>query len=233
MNHPFRWVALYLIVALCAISSGFATGERNSFDPQQFSIGAFHGCRPTGKGSDLYLNSLKNRDKTPSGGKLYTVSQVMNVLPTTLPKRKIDRSQWTSQQQDLAARWESRAVMVEGYLLDVQKEREEACNCGSPTYVDHHLWLAARPSALKARSIVVEVSPRLWPSHPSWADTKTFRNLVKTKRKVRVAGWLTWDQEHSEQLKASAKRSKTRMTLWEIHPIHEIQIKSGNVWVGL
>jgi hypothetical protein len=29
---------------------GFATGERNSFDPQQFSTGVFHDCRPTGKG---------------------------------------------------------------------------------------------------------------------------------------------------------------------------------------
>src|SRR6266567_1887426 len=139
MNVPARRF-VWLFVALFSISSAFASGERNSFDPQQFSTGVFHGCKPTGKGGDPYLNTLKNRDIAPTGGKLRTVTQLMNEVPS-LPK-KIDRSKWTAQQQDLAAQWESRAFKVEGYLLGVTKEKEEACNGGSGTYVDHHLWLA-------------------------------------------------------------------------------------------
>ena len=160
------------------------------------------------------------------------VTQLLNELPT-LPQRKIHRSKWTPQQQDLAAQWESRAFKVEGYLVGAEKEKPEKCNCDSPTNRDHHLWLVAKPSYSKPKAMVVEVSPRLWPSHPTWANTSTFRKLVNEKRKVRVAGWLTWDQEHPEQLKATQKRRKTRMTLWEIHPVHEIEIKSGNQWVSL
>ena len=42
------------------------------------------------------------------------------------------------------------------------------------------------------------------------------------------------DQEHPEQLHATSSHSATRATLWEIHPIHviEIQDASGN-WVPI
>ena len=40
MNHPFRRVASLFIVAL--FRRPLRPGERNSFDPQQFSVGAFH-----------------------------------------------------------------------------------------------------------------------------------------------------------------------------------------------
>src|SRR5438105_2708918 len=155
MNLTFRRLAL-LFVALLLVCSVSPTGECNNFDPQQFSTGTFDGCPPTGSGSDPYLNSLKNRDKAPTGGKLRTVTQLLNELPT-LPQRKIHRSNWTPQQQDLAAQWESRAFKVEGYLVGAEKEKKEKCNCDSPTDRDHHLWLVAKPSYSKAKAMVVEV----------------------------------------------------------------------------
>jgi hypothetical protein len=61
MNPRLKHVApSFCIVTLLAISSVFAAGERNNFDPQQFSTGKFDGCSPTGEGGDPYLNSLKN-----------------------------------------------------------------------------------------------------------------------------------------------------------------------------
>jgi hypothetical protein len=36
-----------------------------------------------------------------------------------------------------------------------------------------------------------------------------------------------WDYEHKEQL------GKTRRTLWEMHPIHSIQVLRGRRWVAL
>ena len=215
------------IISLFAVFSVFAAGERNSFDPQQFSTGKFHGCLATGIGGDPYLNSLKNRDKSPTTARLYTVNGLYQKTPT-LPKRKVPRTKWTSQQQDLAARWERQAVMVEGYLVfDAVKEGEEACNCGSTKYVDHHLWLASTPSASRARAMVVEVSPRTWAYHQGWSKAETFRRLFKAKEKVRVIGWLTWDQEHAAHL------GKYRRTLWEVHPIHQIQVQRGNQWVKM
>jgi hypothetical protein len=117
--------------------------------------------------------------------------------------------------------------MVEGYLLKLVPEAKEACNCSSTQYVDHHLWLAASPTASRTSAMVVEVSPRTWPSHPSWSRNDTFQAVIDAKSKVRVAGWLTWDQEHKEQL------GKTRRTLWEVHPIHSIQVQRETQWVTL
>lgn len=125
------------------------------------------------------------------------------------------------------ADWEQRAVMVEGYLLDAVKEKPESCKCGSPDYVDHHLWLAATPTASKALAIVVEVSPRSWPTNPTWRNTRAFTALVRAKSKVRIAGWLTWDEEHESQV------GKSRRTLWEVHPIHQIQVPRGNQWLTI
>jgi len=228
MTRGFPRRLLCVIVSATAFSTLFAAGEAENFDPTEFSTGDFHGCGTNGQGSDPYLNSLKNRDLAPTKGKIYSVTQLLNTLPTTLPRKKAHRDKWTTAQRDAAAKWESRAVMVEGYLIhDVVKEAEEACNCGSDEYVDHHLWLAPTPGSVRTRAMVVEVSPRLWPAHPSWSNRATFKGIINDKKKVRVAGWLIWDQEHEEQI------GKTRKTLWEVHPIHTIQVKFGNKWVDL
>ena len=224
MNPPVRRIAPSIVITLFAVSAALGA---NNFDPTQFSTGNFHTCLPTGQGSDPYLNSLKNRDKPPTTARLYTVNRLYEKTPT-LPKKKVHRSKWTPQQQDLAARWERPAVMVEGYLVfDAVKEGEEACNCGSTKYVDHHLWLASTPSATRAKAMVVEVSPREWANHQGWNKAETFRRLIRAKEKVRVIGWLTWDQEHAAHL------GKYRRTLWEVHPIHQIQVQRGNQWVSL
>jgi hypothetical protein len=218
--------ALFLLPVIAP--SMLAAATQATFDPRQFSTGDFHGCPPDGSGAirDPYLCMLKNRDKASIGGKLYTVAQLYRITPR-LPNKKVNRDKWTAAQRDLAARWESRSVMVEGYLIDAVTEGHEACNCGSDTYVDHHLWLAASPAAPKSKALVVEVSPRAWPTHPSWSDNNTFKKAVHDKNKVRIAGWLTWDQEHQPHV------GHSRMSLWEIHPIHEIQVLRGGQWVGI
>jgi hypothetical protein len=79
-----------------------------------------------------------------------------------------------------------------------------------------------------ARVMVVEISPRERLCHPEWVNAATYlKPVVTAKEKVRVTGWLTYDQEHPEQL------GKTRRTLYEIHPIHAIQVWRGNKWVTL
>jgi hypothetical protein len=155
-----------VFVSIFVLSSAFAAGERNTFDPRQFSTGKFHGCPPEGHARrfDPYLDALKNRDIPPPKmlRQRYTVPQLINALPSRLPQTKFNRSRWSTTHQDTAAIWERLGVTIEGYLLGVTREREKACNCRSSTYVDHHLWLAATPSASKATSMVIEVSPRSW-----------------------------------------------------------------------
>src|SRR5262249_37417277 len=155
MNKSREYIRQIAFLVLFAIPSAFAGGDRETFDPLNFSTGYFHRCPATGEGSDPYLNSLKNRDRPPTTARLYNVNTLYQKTPT-LPKKKVPRAKWTSKQQDLAARWESQAVIVEGYFVfDAVKEGEEACNCGSTKYVDHHLWLAATPAASRAMAMVV------------------------------------------------------------------------------
>jgi hypothetical protein len=68
--------------------------------------------------------------------------------------------------------------------------------------------------------MVVEISPRLLEAYPNWP---TLAQQAKTGGTlVRIRGWRAWDQEHPEQI------GKTRATLWEIHPIHEIDVQDAN-----
>jgi hypothetical protein len=215
------------IVAVPLFAYAKTTAE---FDPLKFSTGKFHGCAPTGKGGDPYLNSLKNRDVAPPRTLRYKVPALMSVLPHDLPPQEGDRSKWLPWATKAAAQWEKKGVTVEGYLLtDVVPERREKCNCDLPKAEDHdfHLWLANNSAASGGTSaMVVEVSPRTRAQHPTWTR-KSLLQLVRGKAKVRITGWLMWDQEHIEQLR------KTRLTLWEVHPIHRVQYLSGKTWVTL
>lgn len=228
MNPPVPRIAPSIVIVLLAISAALTTNAANNFDPTQFSTGDFHGCPQAGQGSDPYLNSLKNRDKPPTQVRLFTVDSLYKATPA-LPNRKVPRSKWTAPQRTLAAKWESVAVTVEGYLIHAPVfEGQEACNCKSDTYRDYHMWLAQTPTSNRTLAMVVEISPRVWPSHPSWKNaTATLKQVVSNKERVRVTGWLTYDQEHKEQL------GKTRRTLYEVHPIHVIQAWRGNKWVTL
>jgi hypothetical protein len=53
------------------------------------------------------------------------------------------------------------------------------------------------------------------------------RNIVKNKQKVRIRGWLMMDPEHPDQV------GKTRGTIWEIHPIMQVETQQGGRWVSL
>jgi hypothetical protein len=88
------------------------------------------------------------------------------------------------------------------------------------------VWLVAAPGQKKSKSIVVELSPRLLEAHPNWPSFAT--QAWSNGTQVRVSGWRAWDQEHPEQI------GKTRATLWEIHPIHEIDVKNrSGQWVPI
>ena len=108
-------------VSLFILSSALAVGERNTFDPRQFSTGKFHTCPPEGRARrfDPYLDALKNRDIAPPTviRQRYTVPQLINALPSGLPKTKFNRSRWSTTDQQTAAVWERKCVTVEGYLL--------------------------------------------------------------------------------------------------------------------
>jgi len=195
-----------------------------TYDPTQHSTGKFDGCPQKGKGGDTSLNKLKNRDEPPNEYKSYTVDQIISDLPQDFPTTK--RATWDESESEDACVYEQNGAVVVGYLLNIKREGPEACNCRDSVHRDYHIWLAAQSSDTRDNSVVIEISPRLLDAHPNWNQT-AIKKLVKQKSKVRISGWLMWDEEHDNQV------GKTRGTHWEIHPVQKIEIRSGGKWVEL
>ncbi len=217
---------LSLLVILGTLSLALRA-QNTPYDPGKFTTGVFRGCPPEGQGGDPDLNDLKNRDLPPASFSPLDFSAVMTQLPQDLPAGKTEnRATWSDSDRSRAVVWESQGVSIEGYLLLIRPEGPEACNCGSTTNHDYHMWLAASPTDQRTNAMVVEISPRVLPNHPNW-NLRTIRHLIAQQARVRISGWLTWDQEHPEQI------GKTRETLWEIHPIHKIEVFSAGQWTEL
>ncbi len=221
-------VALLVLICFSLISCNKKENTKTKANQKETKIvgsrttGIFNDCPPEGKRGDPDLNRLKNRDVPPTNYKTYTVEEIESQLPQNLPYRK-DMKNWRKSQRYLADSLANQGVSVEGYLLKIKQEGKESCNCYSKEMHDFHLWLAANPNDNRSKSIVVEISPRVLPDHPNW-HVRQINKIIKAKAKVRISGWLMWDPEHPEQI------GKTRATLWEIHPIHKIEVFSSGKW---
>lgn len=199
-------------------------------------------CGPTGDAADTgradpYLNALKNRDVAPDSYVHTTVAAVVADKPAALDEGPRRRDKWDDPKHaEALVKKEAKGIEVIGYLAGVTAEKEESCNCKDPDHKDHHMWLVAKPKEKQAKSMVVEISPRLLDDHPDWPKLASKAHRDGTL--VRIRGWRTFDQEHPEQLHNRKNHAgkilhATRATLWEIHPILEIDVKEGGKWVPI
>ena len=195
-----------------------------SVDASRSPAGPFHGCPPDGDGGDRVLNRLKNRDADSA----YAPMRLVDMIHLAVPEAPRIRERWPASARALVEPLEQRAVAVEGYLLKGKQEGAESPNCHDkhPWMRDFHLWLGSTPADARANSVVVELTPRIREKHPSWSLAR-LRKLVHDHTEVRVSGWLMLDPEHPDQV------GKTRATVWEIHPIQQIEIRSGDGWIAL
>jgi len=126
--------------------------------------------------------------------------------------------------RDEIAKHEGLPLSVEGYIARAQWEGKESCNCKSdePEMRDIHFWLTKEPTRDRSESIVVEVTPRQRAKHSAWTISR-LKRIAERHERVRISGWLMFDGEHPDQV------GKTRGTLWENHPVMEIEFP----WSGL
>ena len=130
---------------------------------------------------------------------------------------------------DDRARWsQQRAAAVEGYVIRVIDAGIESANCFSLTRVDAHIELAARPDAPANQRVIAEITPpmRDWARRQSldWSTSALQRTL--TGQRVRIEGWLLFDDEHDEESENTRPGDSRnwRATAWEVHPVTSIQI---------
>jgi hypothetical protein len=186
----------------------------------------FRGCPPEGDGGDQQLNLLKNR--VDEGDYLPAEFAAVEKLSWPRSVERLPRRRWSSDDAASVARYEGIPLSVEGYLAGAREQGPESTNCrgADPAMLDFHLWLVGSPDEDRSTSMVVEATPRIRASHPEW-DLEVIQDLVHSKDKVRISGWLMLDAEHPDQV------GRTRGTLWEIHPIMRIEVNHGGAWSTL
>jgi hypothetical protein len=184
----------------------------------------FEGCPPSGDGGDPVLNTLKNR--IDEG--VWASTTISALLALTWPEaiENQPRSRWSAADKEAVALYEGSPVQVEGYLVEAKKMSPESCNCHSTKYVDFHIWMTDDPNKSRAQSVVIEIAPRVLVHHPEWT-IRRLGEIARNKEKVRISGWLLMDPEHPDQI------GKTRGTIWEIHPIMQIETHSLTGWKPL
>jgi hypothetical protein len=194
-------------------------------------VHTFQGCGPGGTpGSDDTLNRLKNRVDPPDDALAVAFHLFLSLKwPKAVERR--DRQAWGAADTAFIDQFEGAPVRVEGFLAGARAEDKETPNCGrsDPDGVDFHIWLVEAPrrhmpgSATqfdRRRAIVIEATPRVRAQHVGWT-VPALGDLARRGTRVRITGWLMFDQEHPEQVK------KTRGTLWEIHPITRIESETA------
>jgi hypothetical protein len=198
-----------------------------SVKPQPAEIN-FQGCPGEGDNPrQADLNRLKNR---VDEGEYVPVAfdSIANLPWPKAVERQPAHDRWSAADLGEVERYEGVPVSVEGYLAGAKQEGPESPNChgDDAQFRDFHIWLVKDASDDRSRSIVVEVTPRVRANHPNWR-TDLLGQLVKKDQRVRISGWLMLDPEHPDQV------GKTRATIWEIHPVMQIEVNQGGQWTPL
>lgn len=201
-------------------------GIENAVKPAP--VGAdFNGCPAEGKPPDHPLNRHKNR--IDEGTYLPVTWATVARLPWPRQVGYRLRNQFAPHEAADVARYEGAAVQVEGYVVDAKMKGAEAANCeaSDSSSSDYHMWLAEKGAHSKARSIVVEITPRVRAGDQRWTH-QAIQALAEVRPRVRVSGWLMLDQMHPESVGA------TRVTLWEVHPIMRLEwLRGDGKWISL
>jgi hypothetical protein len=224
-NKTMRKMLLPVVVCLLALSV--------SAQDVDHTTGKFHRCPPEGKRKsakgfyDPTLNELKNRDIAPTRTETRTLTEILANKPKSVVNAgKHARSVWSDKATEAVADWEATGATVEGRLIAIRNQGPESCNCYSSDFVDIHLWIAtkASASAKPTRSVVIEISPR---NSNLQALHDQLVQLAKKGTRIRVTGWMMWDEEHGSEV------GKSRGTLWEIHPVHKIEVFQNGKWTDI
>jgi hypothetical protein len=249
-----RYLKIVIIIVCIVALTGFQGNSHNPYnyyDPRPCCKKAVSGgCAIGGQGhenadpSNEYLNSLKNRDITPKEDSyIHTdLQRIMADLPQKIGNSS-SRENWENEiWLKAAAKYEKNAVAIYGYLDSIHIQDVEECNCYLPVDKDYHIWMGNKKNGNVGNNwrhdMVVELSPRLKSKQKDWHDK--VEKIVHHRDSVRVSGWLMFDNEHyrnllpvKETYTAKDYKYKTRITLWEVHPIHKIEVWKNGKWKGI
>lgn len=212
---------ILLIVLARRQSPVLNTGKSNELGIAPEILGGFP---RVGKGGDPDLNLQKNRITAPTKPEEYDPSGIVNLGHQLLDREgRQHRANWDADAKAYLDRMESIGARLTGYLVHAKESGPESCNGYVDSLRDYHIWIGGTPDAEKLNSVVVEVTPRWKTVHPEWR-LRYFEKLSESHAKVRVTGWLMWDEEHPDEV------GKSRGSQWEVHPITNFEVFANGEW---
>jgi hypothetical protein len=180
------------------------------------------------EGADKETNRRKNRTDLPTQYHSVEFSALTDLdWPRDASTR---RDRWSSDQLAVIAPYEGEALTVTGFIVALrpQAKNSEATNCGESgeDNTDWHIALVGEFGDKEPEAVVVETTPRIKRKHPNWTPDR-LKPFVGRPDSVRISGYLLFDPVHKGHL------GKYRKTLWEIHPIHRIEVWQAGRWNDL
>jgi len=190
--------------------------------PQPSSI-TYDGCPPQGMGGDSELNLLQNR---VDDGK-YTPVTFDSITTLTWPKsvEQVDMKDWSALNRSFISQYEGLPIMVEGYFGNLREDLPQPANCNrtNGSNLDWRISLTQNPKDDRSQAIMAVVTPRVRLGH-NWTIDQIHAVLIGAHAPVRVYGWLYFDPNHPDDV------GVTRATLWEIHPVMQIELYQNGRW---
>ncbi len=185
----------------------------------------FNGCPPDGQGGDVELNLLENRTDE---GKYVNLS-FDTLLALRWPKN-IERqamSAWSPQSDAYIKQFQGMPVSLTGYILFTKEAPPSPANCSrnNPENADWNLTLTNNLKDVPAQGVLAAITPRVRSSHKWTLDA--LRTVSYQKLQVRVGGWLLFDPSRPGDVGIN------RATLWEIHPVMQIEVFQDGHWIPL
>ena len=247
-------ISVSVLIAPMGVSSQvpeYARMPRGYNDHPMTVAESLDGCRDGDTNWDLQRR--KNRiDPIPKYGWVWVKFDAIRDLRWPRAADRVDRFSWnailTRAQRDSIRAYEGTPVAVDGFLkLErsrpapivvrsrsapivtrsrqapgvAARDTRKASSCDLTSEdLELRLWLTGERDDPRATGMVVSVTQLM--RQPGW-DLSKLREIERRGLMVRVWGWLLYDQEHPEELGARGSR-KIRDTLWEVHPVVEIEV---------
>jgi hypothetical protein len=160
------------------------------------------------------------------------------------------RGELTADQKNQLDSYENQMVSLTGWLVLAYAGPPETTNCGNAIFHDWHLEIFENPSDHAPQvgdptPIICEVTPRTEQRLcrdgvriQSLAgffrlQDRSFRPTGHKAHKIRVTGYLLWDDEHNgsadvgssiQYVTSNGFNHPWRSTAWEIHPVMKIEV---------
>jgi hypothetical protein len=250
-------LAIGIFVAAVAIAAGPRQAISEDRELKKINLGAWE-CRDHPEGNaktpdDAERNRLKNRVTIDLAGlhlpALDTASFLRHAAAFEARVKRKRRKDLTSAQRRGLRPLEKQIVSLTGYLVLAYPGPPEGTNCRNRDFHDWHLELFDKPlhhapGIGDPTPIICEITPRT--QNAIFHDKIRIQSLAgfvrapdftieptgHPARKIRVTGYLLWDDEHNgtadigttiRSIGANKYHHPWRSTPWEIHPVFKIE----------